>query len=734
MYRNIKKHFSIGLLAAFLCFAHTIYSQNSHKAFNFDRTKYQSIETSEGLQISKMDGRSEGEDNIVIYKEIKNQPSATKNNHPFTLHIEGKWLSLVIGNGDDFYDFVPDPSFLQDNTYKTFLPEGYYDIVIAGVSADNNLAYVCYDQLLIDKDTELAADIKDAIHKIEITPVDDNNNPINEMEVDKLNHCYLFMHPSMTTYFLAYTGPCLYVSDMGDRNKLFVAIGGYDRSNNNAYFIAMPMIENGVTEDILFKNNSEDVVHYSQMFNTSEEITKDSYSHYALWLIFYDFETEMHFWMNYALHFSRWIHDRTKPYSLYTNLRYNDTPQTGDVNVFISPLFFETFNPETDDFLNKTIEPFPMAINKNGELMIDFFSYLPPFAQTPKDLFKTICNNPISRVYSKEEYYHEGYRTPHLYHQAINFTAETNPWGAFPILFNHLLFIGEFGEKKHIHAHVRMTLKGDGITMFNGDIFTFNKYNYLNVNRSQYQIELINDQVFAYGRKMINHTIIDFDLTKPDANPPTLTMLRVIDDERISMSVAHASTARLEITAGDITVEPVWMVIYDKKPNIAVSWSSDGETFYDLPAEEDASKFHPGYGYFFNVSLAPLSELGMNNAWITVKIILTDDAGNSQVQILDPLFHYGSSIGIDEILSDQANNVAYPNPFTGNVNIELKKPVSGEVYFEIYDISGRIIHQQKTNCDRTTSFTWNGSHLKEGMYFYGVYSKEDVVRGKIIKN
>jgi len=67
------------------------------------------------------------------------------------------------------------------------------------------------------------------------------------------------------------------------------------------------------------------------------------------------------------------------------------------------------------------------------------------------------------------------------------------------------------------------------------------------------------------------------------------------------------------------------------------------------------------------------------------------------------------------------------------VNIELKNPVSGEVYLEIYDISGRIIHQQKHNCDSTSSFTWNGSHLKEGIYFYGIYSKEGAARGKIVK-
>jgi hypothetical protein len=464
------------------------------------------------------------------------------------------------------------------------------------------------------------------------------------------------------------------------------------------------------------------MIHYAQMFNISKELTEDSYTHVNELRVVYDYETKKH---NYFQGGGGWslfrFFDREKPYSLYTNARFNDHPKTGDVNVFFSPVFYETSNGlEGCGDVYEIIAPFPMAINKNDELMIDFFSRPLHSRFHPQiDLIETICNNPLSRVYNRDEFYHEGFRTPHLYHQSI-------------YIYKGLLYIGEFGEQKYNHGHVNVKIMDKGKVVYDRSIFDFNESSVSPIC-TQCQMELTNDEVFAYGRKMINHTLIDFNTTKPDANPPTITMLRVIDNEKISMLIENANTARLEITAGDGSCDSFRKtLVYDKQFHIEVLWSADGEAFYDLPVEEDPQKAHPGYGFFYNVSLASLSVLGGNDTWITIKIILTDEAGNSQVQTFTPLFYYGSSIGIDEISTGSISSKAYPNPFTGMVNIELKNPVSGEVYLEIYDISGRIIHQQKHHCDATTSFSWNGSHAKEGMYFYGIYSKEGVARGKMV--
>jgi hypothetical protein len=84
-------------------------------------------------------------------------------------------------------------------------------------------------------------------------------------------------------------------------------------------------------------------------------------------------------------------------------------------------------------------------------------------------------------------------------------------------------------------------------------------------------------------------------------------------------------------------------------------------------------------------------------------------------------------------ISEKQNYKAYPNPFTDIVNIELSEPVSGLTYFEIYDINGKIIHQQKIECNKRKSLSYNGEHLKEGVYFYGIYHQGNAIKGKIVK-
>ena len=742
-----NKNIYTSLLIVFLCFSGFINAQNSYKAFSSDSTQFQTIEVSEGLNIKEIATGSEREKCFALYPEINNHPSSTRNNHKFTLHIEGHWTLGFLGNGEGFLDILV-YDYLENSTYEAYLPEGYYDIVIEGFTTENYYypAFICLEQIFVDRDIEMTANMADAVYKIEIAPVDKNGNLL-----DNLNNCdrklnlVFLMHPSIRAYFLTgitylkdpFSSFYFFVNDMGDRNRIKITADAYDIENQNSYYVSFPTIENGVTEDVALTNKSDEMVHYTQLFNISKELTSDSYSHISHDLVIYDNE-KGHIALSRRMWSKFRVQDREKPISLYIYAPFKDNPQTGDINAFCSPIFYESYIPSSgcgDE--SEIIVPFPMAVNKNGELIMDYFSkFISTSFKTPGSLLETICNNSLSRVYNKDEFYNEGYRTPHLYHQSANFTAEQLP-GYGPVIMGGLLFLGEFGEQKYNHGNVKVGVKGDGISIFDGSIFDFNGA-FMNTAFTHYQVNITNDEVFAYGRKMTNHTVIDFDFTNPDVNPPTLTMLRVLDNEKISMSVENAGTARLEITAGDHIMEwddiAGWNdIAYDKKITLEVLWSTDGEVFYEFPIEEDESKFHPGYGFFFNVSLAPLSEHCAGNSWIIVKTILTDEAGNSQVQTFDPLFYYGYPIAIDEIPFEQANSIAYPNPFTGKVNIELQNPVSGEVYLEIYDISGRIIHQQKYNCDHTTSFTWNGSHQKEGIYFYGIYSKEGAVRGKIVK-
>ena len=741
-------------------------AQNEEKSFNNDRERldfqqynrkiehfdgngswHQSIVTSPGLQVTDIKRTNENIKSYVNHKEIKNQPSNTKNNFQFKLFLEGNWDMLAIGNnssGDDyFYDLIYPWNMEPGEPYEVTLPEGYYDILVSGgriIDGDFCPAHIFFEQVHIDKDTEMTANMEDAIRKITASPVDINNYPFDDLDMRDIRMHYTCITSMMTLiinylWFPKVSDVAYYVNDFGKSNRLCLSINAYEYVNGDNYLIAMPIIDYGLTEDLILQNQSDELFHYSQMFDVPEGV--DSlYSHVMVSRVVLDFETG---WTgsNISFGFSdERVRDKDTPYSLYTNVRNKETPVSEDINVFASPVNAYLPDPDLWDNRGMVFLP-PMSINKDDDLIVNFVPAPIPVARLNNDasreLLSIMGNNQLTKVWNKDEFYYEGYRTPHLYYQANNINAENHPWGMTQ-LSGGLVFLGEYGEMKFNHGDVLVKMTGDGEEIFNDCIYLFNK-DWLDDTKSLYQIEITNDEVFAYGRNMVNHTVIDFDMTKPDANPPTITMLRIIDNEKISMSVTDAITARLEITAGDFKYSfDRFCMAFDKKCTIEVFWSSDNETFYPLPVQEDETKFHPGYGGFYDISLAPLSETNLSNAWITVKIVLTDDVGNSQVQILDPLFFYGDLVGIDETtISGNTNSVAYPNPFNDKVTIELDNHISGEVYFEIYDITGRIIYQQKTETNNKSTFSWNGSYAKSGVYFYGIYNNGNIYNGKIVK-
>ena len=678
-----------------------------------------------GFQVSTRESPS-GATTYLVHKEIQNQPSKTKKNYHLKINIEGMWDQLSIGNGDDFFDLFV--GYVDGQTsYETDLPEGLYDIVIEGStdvgSHPNHIhapVFYFFEQVDILTDTVLTAIMSD-VHKIDVIPVDTNNNTPDC--AFKSTSYILDMIPSLRTLFIIEHHhrswiPC-FINDVGSRNKLSIMVDGYDVVNQNTYFIS-ELVPEHVTEDLILHNKVEELVYFTQFYNVSKNIAPTS--NLRKLLVIHD-GTEVPIYLSFTL--DNRPHDKEKPYSLFTNHRFNENLEQG-INVFLQSEFYES-----DDFY---VSSSPMAINKDNELIIDFF---PMYSYASN----VICNNSLSRVYNKNEFYYEGYRTPFLRHSAYNLIPQNNPMGK-RCLDNWLTYLGEYNESKYIHGNVNVTFTGDDKIVFKGSMNLFNINNIkFDASHSKYQIEVKNGEVFAYGQQMLNYTNIEFDMTKEDINPPTLTMLRIIDHEKISMSITDAATASLEIAAADYDIE---FAEYDglyypflfanKKPNLEVSFSIDGETFHELAVVEDPSKFYKLSGNFFNVSLQPILDFGVDSGWIIIKTILTDEVGNRQTQIFQPLFHVGAiNLGVADHLPGEQAKMAYPNPFHDKVTIELENPLSGEVYFEVYDMTGKIIHQKKYNCNQTSTFQWNGSHVTAGVYFYGIYSKDGIVKGKLIK-
>lgn len=80
------------------------------------------------------------------------------------------------------------------------------------------------------------------------------------------------------------------------------------------------------------------------------------------------------------------------------------------------------------------------------------------------------------------------------------------------------------------------------------------------------------------------------------------------------------------------------------------------------------------------------------------------------------VFGYGNTLSIDEFPTKKEEIVLYPNPTKGNLNISLQQTDEQYVSFTIYDINGKVIHNDhlKKNQD---NFKISFQHLPNGMYY-----------------
>ncbi|MCK9205116.1 MAG: T9SS type A sorting domain-containing protein, partial [Bacteroidales bacterium] len=267
---------------------------------------------------------------------------------------------------------------------------------------------------------------------------------------------------------------------------------------------------------------------------------------------------------------------------------------------------------------------------------------------------------------------------------------------------------------------------------------TMNLFTSTNSDPGIVHMSASNSEVHAYNVTLNNTSDIEFDLNKEDAMPPTLTILRVIDqDGKENINVLDLESSKIEIAAGDFSIvydeyNNPYKMLYTGKPSIEVYWTTDGQTYTQLEASEKENMFHVSYGNFFEVSLAPLTGL-VNDQWVSLKIVVTDEAGNFQRQELTPLFYVGDIVGLIEKPSINAlSHSVYPNPFSKTVTIKVEKPINGNAIFEIYDAMGKIISQRTINCIGKSEFTWE-ENVNTGMYFYKIYTNEGVVQGKFVK-
>jgi hypothetical protein len=77
---------------------------------------------------------------------------------------------------------------------------------------------------------------------------------------------------------------------------------------------------------------------------------------------------------------------------------------------------------------------------------------------------------------------------------------------------------------------------------------------------------------------------------------------------------------------------------------------------------------------------------------------------------------------------------AFPNPFTETLKIGFSTPFADRIELEVYSILGKRVYREGYMADSGEDFfSFDGSSLKPGTYFYRISNSSETYTGKFIK-
>ncbi len=92
-------------------------------------------------------------------------------------------------------------------------------------------------------------------------------------------------------------------------------------------------------------------------------------------------------------------------------------------------------------------------------------------------------------------------------------------------------------------------------------------------------------------------------------------------------------------------------------------------------------------------------------------------------------------VGTSDVLADNLQFSAVPNPFGGYTQIQVNSGISQEVIFTVNDLMGKEIHSQPVQLfEGQNTVEFNGENLAEGMYIYSLRKDAEVISKKMILN
>ena len=255
----------------------------------------------------------------------------------------------------------------------------------------------------------------------------------------------------------------------------------------------------------------------------------------------------------------------------------------------------------------------------------------------------------------------------------------------------------------------------------------------INVAPGRYSYQLTNRDYFIRGVRGTDTLTCRFDLSKPDANSPGLTSMRLLNASGMptdSLSVGERGT--LVFSAADDNALDADSTRLFYKLDEAGDWVR-------ITVSETREDSSDGTGYVADMGATSL----VDSASVDLKIDLLDRSGNSTEWLMEPAYCVGNfgvptsvdvNPGTGQLPKAFSLFQNYPNPFNPTTTIHYDLPKTSRVTLQIYDVLGRkvatLVKEIEMAGKYTTSF--DGSRLATGVYFYRLTAGDFVSTKKML--
>ncbi|MDE5876600.1 MAG: hypothetical protein K2H47_03785 [Muribaculaceae bacterium] len=242
----------------------------------------------------------------------------------------------------------------------------------------------------------------------------------------------------------------------------------------------------------------------------------------------------------------------------------------------------------------------------------------------------------------------------------------------YPVDFSYLttaMYYGNYGECRMSDVALASTIvKYNDTDVYTGEVDIRQWASEWAVNGhepGEITYIITNNNFETDGLKGSNVCELKYNENNTDCVPPTVQRIMMRNtDGAVTNRFANSSEGIITLTGGDFIKEVAQVNVgaYDTDfeyytfapATVEVFYAPYGESeFSPIEITEDPEKFFmPGFGAYYEGSLKDIDRES-TTGWYDLKVVMTDEAGNTQSQIISPAFHVDSTIGVNTLNTPQ---------------------------------------------------------------------------------